>query len=103
MSTEKTLQGAIVRAVKRTYPDAWVFHPVGGPIQTIGIPDLLVVVEGHLYAFEIKHQKPGESAEHAYGRTTPQQRLQIDLLRRAGATATTVLSVEEVLAELASH
>lgn len=97
---ETALVTQIVTAINRAYPLAWTFKVHGSPMQMIGVPDLLVVVDGLLFAFEVKHRKPGESAEHAYGRATPQQRLQISRLQRAGAIAHVVLSPEEAITHI---
>ena len=87
----------IVRAVRAEHPEAWCFKVHGSPTQTVGTPDLLICVEGILVAAEVKHQKPGESREHALSRATPVQLAQLEVLRRAGATAGVVLSAEETL------
>jgi len=100
---EGKLQTKIVKAIKREHPTAWTFTVVGSPYQRSGVPDLLVVLDGHLYAFEVKDQKPGESAEHAYGRATALQRQQINAIRNAGGTAHVVLSPEEALSKLTEH
>lgn len=99
MATNETqLVRLIVREVKRAHPDAWVFKVHGSPLQTVGTPDLLIAVQGRLIAAEVKHQKPGESREHALGRATAAQLAQIAVLRRAGAVADVVLSASEALA-----
>lgn len=102
MATNETqLVREIVREVKREYPSAWCFKVHGSPTQTVGTPDLLICVEGLLIAAEVKHRKPGESIEHAYGRATPVQLAQIEVLRRAGAVAGVVISAAETLALIA--
>jgi len=95
---ETGLVREIVRAVRAAHPDAWCFKVHGSPTQTIGTPDLLIVVQGRMIAAEVKHQKPGESREHALSRATAVQRRQIEVLRKAGAVADVVLSAEETLA-----
>lgn len=99
--TEKALQAQIERAILSAHPSSWVFHPVGGPFQMVGVPDLIVCVDGLFVALEIKHQKPGESQQHAVERTTLVQRNQIMKIQRAGGYAKTVLSVEEALSAVA--
>lgn len=102
MPTNETgLVREIAKAVKRAHPTAWIFKVHGSPTQTIGTPDLLISVEGLLIAAEVKHQKPGESEEHARGRATAVQLRQIEVLRGAGAVAGVVLSAEETLALIA--
>lgn len=97
---ETLLVGKIRTAVKRKFPDAMITKLHGGPYQTAGLPDLIVVIDGRIYGFEVKKQRLGESAEHAYGRATLTQRKRLADLRRAGGVGAVVLSVEEVLGYL---
>jgi hypothetical protein len=97
---ETALVGKIRTAVKRKFPDAMIVKIHGGPYQTAGLPDLVVIVNGRAYGFEVKKQRLGESAEHAYGRATLPQQKRLADLRRAGGIGAVVLSVEEVLALL---
>lgn len=97
---ETALVGKIRTAVKRKFPDAMIVKIHGGPYQTAGLPDLMVIVNGRAYGFEVKKQRLGESAEHAYGRATLPQQKRLADLRRAGGIGAVVLSVEEVLALL---
>lgn len=94
---ETALVGRIRTAVKRKFPDAVVQKLHGGPYQTAGLPDLLIVIEGRVYGFEVKKQRLGESDEHARGRATLLQRARLEDLRNAGGVAAVVLSVDEVL------
>lgn len=94
---EAALQAAVVKAVKKRWPEAWVFHPVGGPFQEAGVPDLLMCVEGRFVGIELKHQKRHETEEAARLRTTPRQRAQIRRIRKAGGSAGTALTVQEAL------
>lgn len=96
-TNESGLVLQIVRAIKTKFPAAWVMKVHGGPMQVAGIPDLLIVVNGRLIGAEVKHQKPGESVEHARGRATPIQLNQIEKIRAAGGVAGVVLSPEETL------
>lgn len=94
---EAQLQDNIWRRVILDYPNAWLFHPVGGPYQTPGIPDLLIVIDGYFIALELKHPKPGESIEHARARATPQQRKKIRQINAAGGYACVVVSEAEAV------
>jgi hypothetical protein len=94
---EAALQRAIVKAILKLRPNAWVFHPVGGPYQQPGIPDLLICIDGLLIGMEIKHKKYNESLEHARNRATPEQRRQIRLINASGGMAGVVTSVKEAL------
>lgn len=101
MSGQYANEAGLVRALQRTvakrWPDAWVFKVVGSPMQMIGVPDLLVVVEGLLIGAEAKYRRPGESLEHARGRATAQQVIQMDRIVRAGGVAGVVTSPEELV------
>lgn len=94
---ETTLVNHMKAAILDSYPEAWVFKVFGNPYQTVGVPDLLVCVEGHLIAIEAKAQRQGESELHARSRVTATQTAQLEALRRAGATAGVALAVNEAL------
>lgn len=55
-----------------------------------GLPDILCCYRGHMIAIEVKTGR---------GRLTPQQKRELEALRRAGAVVL-VGSVEEVIREL---
>lgn len=95
--SEAQLQDRVWKNVIEAFPSAWVFHPVGGPYQTPGIPDLLIVIEGFFIALELKFPRPGESLDHARARATPQQRQQIRRINAAGGYACVVVSEEEAV------
>ena len=97
---ETALVGRIKIAVKRAHPTADVIKIAGGQYQSAGLPDLLVILDGRAYFFEVKKQRLGESEQHARGRATLRQESRLADLRRAGAVAAVVLSVGEVLALL---
>lgn len=97
-STENHLSAAIRKAIAKEYPDSWVFHPVGNPYQEVGVPDLLVCVDGLLIGIEVKNPRPAETREHAMSRVTLVQQVQIRRINAAGGMAGAVVSVEEALA-----
>lgn len=68
-------------------PCCWCFKVHGGPYQRKGIPDILGVHNGRLFAFEVK--RPGKKA-------TEIQAWCISQIRNAGGLAGVVTSVEEV-------
>ena len=94
---EAALQRAVVKAIGERWPESWVFHPVGGPFQETGVPDLLVCVEGLMVGIELKNPYPNESEQSARERTTPRQRAQITKINRAGGMAGTAITVQEAL------
>lgn len=97
-TNEAGVVSAIQRRIVKIYPNAWVFKVVGSPFQMTGVPDLLVVINGLLFAFEVKFQRPGQSRDLAASRASAGQLVQIQRLRRAGAVADVVVSPEEVMA-----
>lgn len=97
MPNEAALVDAIRISIAKAYPSAWFFKVVGHPYQMSGVPDLLVVIEGLLFGMEVKYRRPGESIAAAVARATPNQVIQLNKLRAAGAVAGIVLSIEEAL------
>lgn len=93
-SNESGLVAAICRRISRDYPEAWQFKVVGNPYQMTGVPDLLLCVAGRFVGIEVKFQRPGESFEHAMGRVSSRQWVQIWKIRQAGGTAGWACSVE---------
>jgi hypothetical protein len=96
-TTETGLVESIQKAIHRHYPDAWLFKVVGSPYQMAGVPDVLVCIEGMLIGLEAKFIRPGETWGHAVARTTAQQEIQIQRIKRSGGAAGTVTSVQEAL------
>ena len=94
---------AIVKQVKKRWPRAWTLKVHGGMMQESGVPDLVMCIEGRFIGLEVKHQKPGESAAHAYQRTSASQRKQIDEIKLAGGLSDTVLSADEAVELIETH
>lgn len=97
---ESTLQRNIQRAITEEWPEALVYKIHGSPMQTAGIPDLIICLKGQFVGLEVKLQRPGESREAAYGRASEAQRRQLAAIENAGGAAAIVLSVEEALGHL---
>lgn len=85
MAKERTITTKIMEYLRARGAFVWKQH--GGPMQMRGLPDVMAVLGGRLYAFEVK-------TEH--GRTTKIQEKRIEDLRKAGATAAVVRSLSEV-------
>lgn len=94
---ETLLVDRIRKAIKREHPTAWVMKVHGSPYQPAGIPDLLVVLDGHLTGIEVKAPRSAEATSATMARVTPRQWATIEALRRAGATAGVAFSVEAAL------
>ncbi len=101
---EQAIQKAVVAHLKaRAYSCFWWSTPNEGKRgvvnaaalkamgMTAGVPDLLILKDGSLYAIEFK--APG-------GRLTPSQRLVIDRMRDCGAMAVVAFSIDEALVTL---
>lgn len=94
---EALLVDRIRRAILKKHPSAYIVKIAGGGYQSAGLPDLLVQVAGRSIWIEVKAQRSGESRDHALGRVTLRQQVEIDKLRAAGVTAGVALSVEDSL------
>lgn len=84
------LEEVIVKNILKylnSLPQCWCFKVHGGPYQRKGIPDILGVFKGQLFALEVK--RPGEKA-------TDLQKWCIVQIRNAGGLAEVVTSVEQV-------
>jgi len=77
-----------LKSLIRNGEAVWWLKLHGGPMQKAGVPDLLVINEGHHFLFEIK--KPG-------GKATQLQQIQINRINDAGGFAFVVHSVDEVV------
>ena len=88
---ESDYQKKIKAAIPKKYPDALVVKIAQGEFSQCGIPDLMAVVEGHFFGFEVKrpyfHRKTGG---------TLQERT-IDWIRKAGGTAGFISYPQEAL------
>lgn len=85
---ESVLTTRILRALKGL--GGFWFKVHGGPYQQAGIPDILGVLDGTLYALEVK--LPGRPHP-----LTDLQRATLDEMHRSGAVAAVVESREEAL------
>ncbi len=100
---ESILVHAIRRTIEAAYPNAFVQKNHGSMYMAAGVPDLFVFLDGKAYAFEVKHQRPGESMEAARARCTPIQRFMMQRFRKAGIPADCILSPAEAMAVMGGH
>lgn len=82
---EAPLRLAIVRAIKKRWPRAWVYHP--SDRWRTGVPDLLVCAEGRFLAIEVKT---------ARGTVAPIQEATLTAIRCAGGIGWVIRSVKEL-------
>lgn len=87
---ESYYQGRIIAAIKKEHPDGFIWKAAAGPYSRRGIPDLLLVLKGRFFAFEVKRPK--------YGRLSELQRRTIAEIRAAGGIAAVVSWPDEALA-----
>ena len=76
---ESFYQAKIIKWIKETYPDAFVWKAQAGPYSRQGIPDIIALIRGRFIAVEVK--RPGN------GRLTPIQARTIEQINAAGGTA----------------
>ena len=56
---ESWYQAKIIRWLKETYPQAFVWKAAAGPYSRCGIPDVCMVLDGQFYGFEGKRPEVG--------------------------------------------
>ena len=91
--TESALTNRIMANLRRR--GIYVRKIAGSAHQHSGLPDLWIVVDGKLIACEVKMPRENGGKD-----ATPLQKREIDMLRKAGATAKVVRSWEDVEALL---
>lgn len=94
---EAKLVKKIRDAIKERWPECFITKNHGSAFSTAGIPDLFVVIKGHLIAIEVKAPRPGESDASVLSRVTPLQIERMREIRRAGGTAEACWDVEQAL------
>lgn len=84
-------------ALSDRYPGCWHVKQHGGQYSQVGVPDILVCIEGHFLALEVKAPRDGESDATILSRVTPLQSETLAKLRKAGAIAEVVWDVDQML------
>lgn len=56
---ESFYQAKIMKWLKETYPDAFVWKAQAGPYCRQGIPDICAVIQGQFFGFEVKRPEVG--------------------------------------------
>lgn len=103
---ESTLVSHIVKAIRAEHPGTLVWKIHGGPMQEVGIPDLIACHDGVLVGIEVKLRRPGESDAALARRVTQHQQRQLARIREAGGRAGVATTVGEallILTEGGSH
>lgn len=87
---ESFYQNRIRKALKERYPDAFCRKISQGVYAEGGIPDILFILDGHYYGFEVKRPLLGE--------VSSLQRQTIARITAAGGTAAVISWPEEAIA-----
>lgn len=85
---ESFYQAKIIRWLKETYPDAFIWKAQAGPYCRQGIPDICAIIGGHFFGFEVKRPE--------IGRLSKIQEQTIKEINAAGGIAAVVSYPEQV-------
>ena len=91
---ESYYQAKIIKWLKDTYPGAFVWKAQAGPYSRQGIPDICAVINGHLFAFEVKRPEGGKLSAI--------QAQTIKQINAAGGTALVVSNPAQVQSAIAA-
>lgn len=86
---ETYFQRRVKEGIKSRYPEAYIVKIAQGAYSTGGIPDLMCIVGGHYFGFEIKRPIVNEPTEL--------QKKVIRDIRKAGGTAEVVFWPEQAI------
>ena len=84
---ESYYQDKIKKALKRRYPDAFIVKIAQGMYSEGGIPDVMCIISGHYFGFEVKRPLLGTASKL--------QEKRIQQISDAGGTAAIVSWPEE--------
>ena len=60
---ESYYQSAIINYLKERYPDAFVWKATAGPYSRGGVPDVIAVIDGKFFGFEVKRPYIGKPSK----------------------------------------
>lgn len=80
-------QDKIKKAIKKRYPSAFVAKIAQGAFSQSGLPDVMTIIDGHYFGFEIKRP--------VFGEPSKVQLRTIQWIEQAGGTAAIVTWPEE--------
>lgn len=86
---EKYFQDKVKKGLKESYPMAFVRKISLGPYSQGGFPDILCILDGHYFGFEVKRPVVGE--------LSALQRRVIEEIRESGGTVAVVSYPEEAI------
>lgn len=85
---EPKYQEKIMKYLKKRYPKAYIWKAAAGPYSRGGVPDIIALIDGRFYGFEVKRPY--------YGKPSDLQKQAIKAIRANGGYAGTVCFPEEV-------
>ena len=88
---EAYYQKKVIDELKKQFPDAYIAKIAQGMYSQGGIPDVMFILEGHFFGFEIKRP--------IFGKISKLQEVAVARIRRSGGTAA-VVSWPEDAAEI---
>jgi hypothetical protein len=94
---ETLLVKRIQDAILNEWPQAWVVKIAGGMYQTVGIPDLVMCIDGMFVGLEAKAPHVNESEESIMKRVSATQQATLEAIHRAGGITLVAWSVESAL------
>lgn len=84
---ETKYQEKIMKHLKKRYPKAYIWKAAAGPYSRGGVPDIIAMIDGRFYGFEVKRPY--------YGEPSDLQRQAIKAILANGGYAGTVCFPEE--------
>lgn len=84
---EPKYQEKIMKYLKKRYPKAYIWKAAAGPYSRGGVPDIIAMIDGKFYGFEVKRPY--------YGKPSDLQRQAIKAIIANGGYAGTVCFPEE--------
>lgn len=88
MPKESYYQSAVIAQIKKNAPDSFTWKAAAGAYGVAGIPDVLTVIDGRLWAFEVKRP--------LLGKLSKRQGVVIAEMRHAGANVYVVTCADDV-------
>lgn len=93
---EKKFQADVIKGIRKAFPTAYVVKISLAHYSTAGIPDVMAIVDGHYFGFEIKRPVLSKIDPDGHGAT----KLQLETMKQinnAGGTCNVVCYPEEAV------
>lgn len=90
--SERYYQKKIIEALRKEYPDAYIVKISQGAYSIGGIPDIMCIVRGRYFGFEVKRP--------VFGEVSSLQKLAVSHINNSGGTAAIVTYPEEAVSVL---